>query len=218
MAGKGKAKARRPEPKPAREEILAEVYEFRLQSGETIRYKPMNPDLRQAIFDAYPDPEVPMREAKTVDGGIEKIPDPNEEYQEELRELSGLRAQALVRLLVVQSLADLEPPESWVEKQKFILPKWEPPEDPLELKLYWVEHWLLGPLDMAALLQAAQMAAALTPKEVEQQLRNFRPEMARAISEALGDTVSEAIAQLRIGDDTGGRVGGDSVASVPADG
>ena len=194
-------------------------YQYELQSGEVITYQPINPDLRQAVFDQYPDPEVPIREAKTIDGGVEPIPDPTDgEYQERLAEVSRERAQALIRLLVVQSLDHLEVPEGWIERQQWIMPGWEPPEDPFEQKLYWVEHWLLGPLDQAGLLQSALMAAALTPEEVERQLRNFRPQVARAISETLGDTIEQTLAQLRIGSDIRGGVGEDTVADVSEDG
>jgi len=111
----------------------------------------------------------------------------------------------------------LEPTDGWIEQQKWILPDWQPPDDPLELKLYWVEHWLLGPMDVGLLLQAAQMAAVVTPEEVERQLRSFRPEMARSVSERLEDTFKQSIAQLRIGDDLGGGLGEDTMAPVPGD-
>lgn len=219
MARKGKA---RPvvRPRPKKQPVLAEdgLYTYQLQSGETITYRPINPDLRQAIFDAYPDPEAPMREVPTVDGGVELIPDREEpEYQEELTEVARERAEALLRLLVVQSLAHLEPPEGWIEQQQWIMPGWEPPEDELDQKVYWVEHWLLGPLDLAGLLQAAQLAAALTPEEVQRQLKNFRSEVARAISEELGDTIGEALAQLRARDDTGSSMGKDTIPDIPED-
>lgn len=222
MARKGKARApdkvaaRTPEKAVPAEDGL---YRYQLQSGETIIYRPINPDLRQAIFDQYPEPEVPMQEVPTIDGGVELIPDPSDvAYQEGVADAARERAKALIRLLVVQSLAELEPPDDWKERQQWVLPGWEPPDDPLELKLYWVQNWLLGPMDLAGLLQAAQLASALTPEEVERQLRSFRTEMARAIGETLGDTLGEALAQLRAGDDIRSGVGEDSVADVPGDG
>jgi len=226
MAQKGKKRPQGRVPKDKRDkpkqvDLAGEgTFKFTLQSGEVIEYKPMNPDLRQAIWDQWPDPEVPTREAKTVDGGLEELPNPDDpDYLEEIVEARRNRAEALVRLLVVQCLADLEPyPENWIEQQRWILPDWEPPEDELELKQYWIEHWLLGPVDMGLLMQAAQLAAVVTPEEVEQQLRSFRPQMAREISERLADTIEQSFAQLRAGDDTGGSVGEDTVAAVPADG
>ena len=195
------------------------VYEYKLASGGVIRYKPLNPDLAQAVVEAYPDPEPPMREVATIDGSKEEIPDPNDAgYQENLRAVSRERGRALLRLLVAQCLTELEPPEGWIEKQKWILPGWEVSESELDQKLYWVQHWMLtNPADLAGLLNAAQFAAVLTPEEVEKQMANFRPQVERSIRESFAATIGAGDLQPGVGDDTGGAVGGDTVAGLPGD-
>lgn len=221
MAKKGKGKRALPMDKAKPKESLAGsgLYEFELQSGEVITYKPMNPDLRQAILDRYPLPDIPLREVETVDGGIERIENPSDpQYQAVLSEANRSRAEALTRLLMIQCLDHLEPPNGWIEKQQWIMPGWQPPDDLLARKQYWMEHWLLGPLDLASLVQAAMLASALTPQEVERQLKSFRSEVARTISEELGDTIREALTLFRTGTDTGGGMGEDSVADIRKNG
>lgn len=195
------------------------VYEYKVASGQVIRYKPLNPDLAQAVLEAYPDPEPPTREVATIDGSKEQIPDPNDAgYQERLREVSRERGRALQRLLVAQCLDDLELPEGWIERQKWILPGWEAPENELDRKLYWVQHWMLtNPADLVGLLNAAQFAAVLTPEEVEKQMANFRPQVARSIRESFAATVGAGDLHAGTGDDTGGAVGGDTLAGLPGD-
>lgn len=193
------------------------VYDYKLASGQVIKYKPLNPDLAQAVVEAYPNPEPPMREVETIDGSKEQIPDPDDAaYQEKLREASRERGRALLRLLVAQCLDDLKVPERWIEKQKWILPGWEAPDNELDQKLYWVQHWMLtNPADLAGLLNAAQFAAVLTPEEVERQMANFRPQVERSIRESFSATFGAGELQPGIGDDTGGAVGGDTVAGLP---
>lgn len=215
MARKGKARKKIPD---GLGKITApKYYEFELQAGRIITYTPMNPDLVQAIRDTYADPEPPMKEIPTVAGDVDLEPDlDNPEYQEALTDSRRGRAEALLRLLAVQSLEHLEPPDDWIEKQQFIMPDWEAPEDPLACKAYWIEHWLVtNPLDLAALVQAAAIAAALTPAEVEKALASFRTEMAGTISKQTGAAIKAALDELRVGDTLRERLGGDTSSGVP---
>lgn len=193
------------------------VYEYKLASGQVIRYKPLNPDLVQAVRETYPDPEPPMREVETIDGSKEQIPNATDpEYQESLAAVASERSRAFLRLLVAQCLDDLELPEGWIEKQKWILPGWNAPEGKLDQRLYWVQHWMFSnPGDLAGLLNAALFASVLTPEEVEKQMANFRPQVEKSVRESIEASLRAGDLHLGVGDDSGGAVGGDPVAGVP---
>jgi len=182
--------------------------EYRLVSGKTIKVYPVSSRLVQAIEERYVIPEPPVREIPTIDGDVEKVPNPNDpDYQELVVELNEGRGEAIFRLIASQALVDIQvsPDDDWVGELQWIDPTWEPPDDLRQLKIDYLQYWLIpSRQDWEIIMFLAIVSTALAKEDVERTLQTFRPALQRHIRQTLGDTFAADWLQPEAGDEPGG--------------
>lgn len=172
---------------------------YTLTTGEVVSVYPISPRFVQVLEERYARPEPPMREIPTIDGDVERIPNPeDEEYQAEIAELAREHASALLRLVATQGLRDIEVSETdgWIEELKWIEPDWEPPDDLRNLKLDYLQYWLIpSQQDWAAIQYLAVASSALAKGDVERTLQTFRTALAGDARKALSDSLAANLLQ-----------------------
>ena len=189
-----------------------------LSGGDSIRVYPISSRLYQAIENRYRIPEPPTKAVPTIDGGTEKLPDPQEpEYVKQVQEITEAKAAALIRLVAMQSLPEVkvDPTGEWVQVVQLIEPDYVPPEDPVQLKVDYLQYWLIrSRVDWELLMMAAIASMTVGGRDIEKAMASFRGEISRALSETIGDAVASLNLQPQPGNDTDGKVGGDTLATV----
>lgn len=186
--------------------------EYRLVSGETVNVYPVSARLVQRIDERYVIPEPPTREVPTIDGDVEQIAKPEDpDYLAEVAELQEAKAEAILRLMTSQALRDIEVSmdDDWVDTLRWIEPEWEPPEDPRQLKVDYLQYWLIpSRQDWETISYLAIASTALGKEDVERTLKTFRAALQRETSQALSDTLLATFIQPETGDEPGGAVVG----------
>lgn len=182
--------------------------EYILVSGETIKVYPVSSRLVQAIEARYVIPPPPMQEIPTIDGDVEEVPNPDDpDYQTLVAELNEERGEAILRLIASQALMDIQvgPDDNWVGELQWIDPSWEPPDDLRQLKVDYLQYWLIpSRQDWEIIMYLAIISTALAKEDVERTLQTFRPALQRFIREALGDTFAADFLQPATGTDADG--------------
>jgi hypothetical protein len=192
--------------------------EFTLSGGEVIRVYPISYRLYQAIENRYRVPEPPTKAVPTIDGGTENIPDPqNMEYVKQVEEIVEAKAAALIRLVAMQSLPEIKVDRAgeWVQVVQLVDPDYVPPEDAVQLKVDYLQYWLIrNRADWELLMMAAIASIAMGGRDIEKAMASFRGEISREIGKAFFDAISSFDLFGKPGNDTDGQVGGDTVDAV----
>lgn len=193
--------------------------ELTLSGGETIRVHPISYRLYQAIENRYRVPEPPTKAVPTIDGGTENIPDPqNPEYVAKVAEVVEAKAAALIRLMAMQSLPEVkvERAGEWLQVVQAIEPDYQPPEDAVQLKVDYLQYWLIrSRVDWELLTMAAIAGMTVGGRDIEKAMASFRGEISRALSATVDDAIATLDLQSQPGNDTDGKVGGGAVDGVP---
>jgi len=208
MARKGRSKG-----KPENLDDEGGPIEYKLVSGQVVNVYPISPRLVQVLEERYVVPEPPVMEIPTIDGDAERMPNPDDEdYKAELADIQREHAAALLRLVALRGLKDIEvsPDDEWIEELKWVEPSWEVPEDPRDLKVDYLEYWLIpSRLDWEAIKYLTIARSALSKEDVERTLQTFRTALQGDASKAIGDSLAAHLLPLRVRDKPGGPVVGD---------
>ena len=156
-----------------------------LSSGVLVQYGPFPQglywDIMSKALDEHPDPEVPKRTIEVLQG-TEEIDDlENEEYQDALQKARLARYEILTRAALDLCVVIVGWPEEWAEAvckaTKYAAEP--PPEDPDELKIWFLNKYGLRTREDWKLIGNIQRFSQIDDEEVRQRAEFFRGNVER---------------------------------------
>lgn len=164
--------------------------EFTTSRGVRLEFLPI-PTLLEKLQVQHPMPAPPTYEVKTATGAVELHQHDETtldtdadkaawaEYQVRLKAATDRLNLALMRLVLLRGLkVDMPAPNGWVHEQQFI--GIQVPDDPLELKLHWLQTEALASQEDYLQAVAGVMEASGVPEEVISQAEaTFRGKVER---------------------------------------